>query len=158
MPVKTLTLQHLRLSEHSCATTSKRMAKVTYSRPRGVNNMSNPIIDTTPKSVQLTPQEIDQILHALCVLHEITDLEYMHLANRMGHNVSGLHDDPDAKRAEVLDTAHQKEEQTEQLIKKLSSDESIYTLTEEYRPEETLKEYATPRDATGMPTPKSWCF
>ena len=120
--------------------------------------MNNPIMDTAPKSVQLTPQEIDQILHALCVLHEITDLEYMHLANRMGHNVSGLHDDPDAKRAEVLDTAHQKEEQTEQLIKKLSADESIYSLTEEYRPAETLKEYATPRDATGMPTPKSWCF
>lgn len=120
--------------------------------------MSTSIIDTMPRAVNLTPQEIDQILHALCVLHEITDLEYMHLANRMGHNVSGLHDDPDAKRAEVLDTAHQKEEQTEHLIKKLSAEESIYSLTEEYRPEETLREYATPRDATGMPTPKSWCF
>lgn len=113
---------------------------------------------STPKTVQLTPQEIDQILHALCVLHEITDLEYMHLSNRMGYNVSGLHDDPAAKRLEVLDTATQKEEQTETLIKKLSVDESIYTLAEAYNPEQILEDYAIPHDVRGLPITKSPSF
>lgn len=157
MRAQTLTLQHQRRFVTSCVSTLESMVRATY-LAKGASSMSRTIIDTTPKAINLTPQQIDQILHALCVLHEITDLEYMHLANRMGSNVSGLHDDPDTKRAEVMDMANEKEEQTENLIKKLSADESIYTLTEEYRPEETLAEYATPRDATGMPAPKSWCF
>jgi len=128
MPVRTQTQQHHKQSGPSCATTSRRMAKA-ISLPTGRSNMSDPDM----KLIQMTQQEIDQILEGLTFLDKVKYSESYRL-------FKSTHD------KSVVERLMDRREKLDSLMTRLSGDPSngLWVLSHTYETEKRLIEYEEP--------------